>query len=197
MLRRAYDVPIAEAALVYGSLLVTLGTLGPFVGGWWAQRATARGHADAEVRVSLQAALALVPLAALAPLAPSLAVASVALAPLVLLLAVPQGLAATVLQLVSPNRLRGQVLSSFMLVAVLLAYLIGPTSVPLLAKWVFGSEQELDRALSLLCGVLIPTAAVALAVARKPFGALMAASGRGDPRAGASTGVRAPDCATG
>jgi MFS family permease len=197
MLRRSFDVTIGEAAFVYGALLVTLGTAGPFVGGWWAQRAVARGHPDAEIRVSMLATMALSPLVIAAPLMPSLGVTAVVLAPVVLLLAVPQGLAATVLQLVSPNRLRGQVLSSFMLVAVLLAYLIGPTSVPLLAKWVFGSEQELDRALSLLCGVLIPTAAVALAVARKPFGALMAASGRGDPRAGASTGVRAPDCATG
>jgi len=178
MLRRSFGVSIGEAAFVYGALLVSLGTAGPFIGGWWAQRAVARGHADAEIRVSMIATLVLSPLVIAAPLMPSLAVTTVVLAPVVLLLAVPQGLAATVLQLISPNRLRGQVLSSFMLVAVLLAYLIGPTSVPLLAKWVFGSDQELDRALSLLCGVLIPTAALALAAARKPFGELMLASGR-------------------
>jgi MFS family permease len=178
MLRRSFGIPISEAAFVYGALLVSLGTAGPFLGGWWAQRAVARGHADAEIRVSMLATLWLSPLVIAAPLMPSIAITAVLLAPVVLLLAVPQGLAATVLQLVAPNRLRGQVLSSFMLVAVLLAYLIGPTSVPLLATWVFGSDQELDRALALLCGVLIPLATVALAIARRPYGELMVAGGR-------------------
>ncbi len=178
MLRRSFGVPIGQAALVYGALLVSLGTAGPFLGGWWAQRAAARGHADAEIRVSMIATLLLSPLVIAAPLMPSIAITAVMLAPVVLLLAVPQGLAAAVLQLIAPNRLRGQVLSSFMLVAVLLAYLIGPTAVPLIAKWIFGSDQELDRALSLLCGVLIPVAALALSVARRPYRELMVAGGR-------------------
>ena len=67
MLHRAYDIPIAQAALVYGGLLLTLGTLGPYVGGWWAQRDAARGHADAELRVSVIATAALAPLLAIAP----------------------------------------------------------------------------------------------------------------------------------
>ena len=178
MLRRSFGIPIGEAAFVYGALLVSLGTAGPFLGGWWAQRAAARGHADAEIRVSMIATVLLSPLVIAAPLMPSVAITAVMLAPVVLLLAVPQGLASAVLQLISPNRLRGQVLSSFMLVAVLLAYLIGPTSVPLIATRIFGSDQELDRALALLCGVLIPMAAIALALARKPYRALMVAGGR-------------------
>ena len=74
-----------------------------------------------------------------------------------------------------------------MLVAVLLAYLIGPTSVPLLATWVFGSDQELDRALALLCGALIPLASVALSIARRPYGELMIASGRVSRRLATAT----------
>ncbi len=187
MLRRSFGIPITEAAFVYGALLVSLGTAGPFLGGWCAQREVARGHADAEIRVSMLATLWVSPLVIAAPLMPSIAITAVLLAPVVLLLAVPQGLAATVLQLVAPNRLRGQVLSSFMLVAVLLAYLIGPTSVPLLATWVFGSDQELDRALALLCGVLIPLATVALAIARRPYRELMIASGRVSRRPATAT----------
>jgi MFS family permease len=178
MLRRAHGIPISEAAFVYGVLLVTLGTAGPFLGGWWSQRLAARGYADAEIRVSMIATLLLTPLVIAAPLMPSLAVTATVLAPVVLLLAVPQGLAATVLQLIAPNRLRGQVLSSFMLVAVLLAYLIGPTAVPLIATRIFGSDQALDRALALLCGLLIPLAAVAFAIAARPYREVMVAGGR-------------------
>ncbi len=178
MLRRAYEIPIAQAALIYGGLLVTLGTFGPYLGGWWAQRAAARGHADAELRVSVIATALVTPLLATAPLMPSITLATIALAPVVLLLAVPQGLAPTVLQLIAPNRLRGQLLSAFMLVAVLAAYLVGPTAVPLLAEGVFGSDQELDRALALLCGVLVPLGSLSLAYARKPYRDLMIAGGR-------------------
>lgn len=178
MLRRAYGIPIAQAALIYGGLLLTLGTFGPYLGGWWAQRAAASGHADAELRVSVIATALVSPLLAVAPLMPNITLAALALAPVVLLLAVPQGLAPTVLQLIAPNRLRGQVLSAFMLVAVLAAYLVGPTAVPLLATGVFGSDQELDRALALLCGVLVPLGSLSLAWARKPYRELMIASGR-------------------
>jgi MFS family permease len=178
MLRRSYGVPIAQAALVYGGLLVTLGTLGPYLGGWLAQRDAARGHADAELRVSVIATALLAPLLVVAPLMPNLALAAIALAPVVLLLALPQGLAPAVLQLVAPNRLRGQVLSSFILIAVLSAYVVGPTAVPLLAVHVFGSDQELDRAMALLCGVLVPLGSLSLAYARRPYRELMIAGGR-------------------
>lgn len=178
MLRRAHGIPISQAALVYGGLLVTLGTIGPYLGGWWAQRDVARGHPDAELRVSVIATALLTPFLVIAPLMPSLTLAAVALAPVVLLLAVPQGLSPTVLQLIAPNRLRGQVLSAFMLVAVLAAYLVGPTAVPVLAVQVFGSDQALDRALALLCGVLVPLGSLSLASARGPYRALMIAGGR-------------------
>jgi hypothetical protein len=120
----------------------------------------------------------LTPFIAIAPLMPSLALAAVMLAPVVLLLAVPQGLAPAVLQLITPNNMRGQVLSVFVLLAVIFAYTVGPTAVPLCAKWIFGSEQALGRALALVCGVLVPVAALALAAGCKPYRELMIASGR-------------------
>lgn len=178
MLHRTHDVPVATTATLYGALLVSFGTLGPFLGGAWAQRAVARGHADGELRISLVAVALVLPCAVAAPLMPQLALAGLALAPVALLLAVPQGLAPAVLQLIAPNRLRGQLLSSFMLIAVLGAYLVGPTAVPQLAERVFGSPQALDRGMALLCAVLLPIGAVALALARRPYRELMIAGGR-------------------
>jgi MFS family permease len=180
MLRRAYDIPISQAGLLYGVLLLTFGTAGPYLGGWLAQRAAAAGHVDAEIRVSLISTLLLIPVCVLAPLMPTLTGALLVLPLAVLLLSLPQGLAPAVLQLVAPNRLRAQVMAAFILLAVIFAYTVGPTAVPLCAKWVFGSEQELDRALALVCGILTPVGAVALAAARRPYReALIAAGARG------------------
>lgn len=180
MLRRTYDIPISQAALIYGGLLVTLGALAPYLGGYLAQRAAASGYPDAELRVSVVAALALTPLIIAAPLMPTIATASLVLAPVVLLLALPQGLAPTVLQLIAPNRMRGQVLATFILMAVIFAYTLGPTAVPLFALWIFGSEQALDRSLALVCGILVPLSALALASGRNAYRELMIAGGRPD-----------------
>ncbi len=178
MLRRSFDVPIGTAGFAYGLLLVTLGALGPFVGGWWAQRAAARGEADAEIAVSLRALLWLTPFAIAAPLMPTFAGTIAMLAPVVFLLSLPQGLAPAALQLVAPNRMRGQVLSAFVLCGVIFAYSFGPTAVPLAAGKVFGDADALDKGMALVGGLCVPFGALALAYARRPFGEAMRAGGR-------------------
>jgi MFS family permease len=160
MLRRSFDIPIGTAGFAYGMLLLTLGALGPFMGGWWAQRAAARGEPDAEIAVSIRALVWLAPFAIAGPLS------------------IPQGLAPAVLQLVSPNRMRGQVLSAFVLCAVIFAYTIGPTAVPFAASRLFGDENALDKGMALVGGLCIPLGALALAWARRPFGEAMRAGGR-------------------
>lgn len=178
MLRRAHDIPIGTAGTAYGILLVTLGSLGPYLGGWWAQRAAARGAPDAEIAVSIRALVWLTPFVIVGPLMPTLATTVVVLAPVVLLLSLPQGLAPAVLQLVAPNRMRGQVLSAFVLCGVIFAYTIGPTAVPIAANAVFGDADALDRAMALVGGICVPLGAAALAFARRPFGDAMRAGGR-------------------
>ena len=178
MLRRSFDIPIGTAGFAYGMLLVTLGALGPFIGGWWAQRAATRGEPDAEIAVSIRALVWLAPFAIAGPLMPTLTSAVIVLAPVVFLLSIPQGLAPAVLQLVSPNRMRGQVLSAFVLCAVIFAYTIGPTAVPFAASRLFGDEAALDKGMALVGGLCIPLGALALAWARRPFGEAMRAGGR-------------------
>jgi hypothetical protein len=178
MLRRSFDIPIGAAGFAYGMLLLTLGALGPFMGGWWAQRAAARGEPDAEIAVSIRALVWLAPFAIAGPLMPTLASAVIVLAPVVFLLSIPQGLAPAVLQLVSPNRMRGQVLSAFVLCAVIFAYSIGPTAVPFAASRLFGDEDALDKGMALVGGLCVPLGALALAWARRPFGEAMRAGGR-------------------
>lgn len=178
MLRRSFDIPIGTAGFAYGMLLVTLGALGPFVGGWWSQRCAAQGEPDAEIAVSIRALVWLAPFAVIGPLMPTLTGAVVMLAPVVFLLSMPQGLAPAVLQLVAPNRMRGQVLSAFVLCAVIFAYSIGPTAVPLAAGRIFGDEDALDKGMALVGAICVPFGALALAWARRPFGEAMRAGGR-------------------
>ena len=109
---------------------------------------------------------------------PTLIGATVMLAPIVFLLSLPQGLAPAVLQLIAPNRMRGQVLSMFVLCAVIFAYTLGPTVVPLAARYVFDDVDALGPAMALVGGVCVPVGAVALAFARSPFAEMMRTGGR-------------------
>jgi len=178
MLRRSYDVSIGTAGTIYGVLLVTFGAIGPFVGGWWAQRAAGRDQHDAEIAVSLKAMVLLTPLVIVGPIMPTLVGATILLVPIVFLLSLPQGLAPAVLQLISPNRMRGQVLSTFVLFAVIFAYALGPTAVPLAANYIFDDVDALGPALALVGGFCVPVGALSLAFARQPFAERMRAGGR-------------------
>lgn len=178
MLRRSYDISIGAAGSIYGVLLVTFGAIGPFVGGWWAQRAAANGKSDAEILISFRAMMLLTPLVVIGPIMPTLIGAIVVLAPIVFLLSLPQGLAPAVLQLISPNRMRGQILSTFVLCAVIFAYTLGPTAVPLAARYIFEDVDALGPAMAVVGGCCIPLGALALAFARSPFAEMMRAGGR-------------------
>lgn len=178
MLRRAHNVSISTAGKDFGLLLLALGALGPITGGWLAQRFSSRGAADAEVAVSFAAMVVALPFVVLAPLVPDYSTALYALAPAVFLLSLPQGLAPAVLQAVSPNRMRGQVLSVFVLFGVVFAYTLGPTMVPATAKLVFGDSSALNYGLSLVSGFSVLFGSVALWLARRPFQDAVEAGGR-------------------
>lgn len=182
-LRRTHGFEIAEAGLIYGLALLFLGTSGPYLGGWLAEWLAVRGRHDAEWRAAIVAAACMVPLSIATPLVgdPVLAVVLLALATFVL--AMPQGLAPTIIQLIAPNRMRAQVTAIFILVAVLTGYTGGPASVALLSDYVFRDEAALNIALAIVSGVLTPLGVVLLIWGLKPYRELRASAAQRDASA--------------
>lgn len=168
-LRRTYAIDIATSGLIYGVCLLIFGSLGPYAGGWFAERLARRGRRDAELLASILGAAAMLTFGILTPLAPNALLAVVMLAILSFLLSFPQGLAFAVLQLVAPNRMRAQVTAIKILFSALAGYSLGPTFVALITDYVFGHDQALRYSLAIVSGVLTPLGIGLLAIGLKPY----------------------------
>lgn len=168
-LRRTYGFTIGEAGLIYGIVLLVFGSAGPYAGGWFVEWLTRRGHRDAEMRASVIAGCILIPVTVLAPLAPGRVSAVAWLAVLTFFLSFPQGYPPTILQLVTPNRMRAQVTALFMLLAVLAGFSLGPAFVAMITDYVFADESAINYSLAIVGGCLTPVGVLGLMSGLRPF----------------------------
>ena len=169
LLRRSHGMGIADAGLLFGILLVACGAPGSSSAGWAVGRLRLRGHRDAEVRAALYCCVLILPLGIAAAVAPSAALATLALAPLLFLMGMAQALTPAVVQLISPNHLRAQLTALFTLVAVLIGATAGPTVVAMIADFVFRDEKRLGTSLAIVVAALMPIAIALYRTALRPF----------------------------
>ncbi|HUP91304.1 MAG TPA: MFS transporter [Solimonas sp.] len=158
---RIHGWGIARLALVYGSIVLVFGPAGIVFGGWLADRWGRAGVTDATMRVGLMAAVACVPFGALFPLMPTPELASIALAPAVFALAMPFGVAASGVQDIMPNRLRGQASAVYLFIVNLIGLGCGPTAVALVTDYVFHDDAAVRWSLMIVGGIA-QAAAIAL-----------------------------------
>ncbi|MEQ8514881.1 MAG: hypothetical protein RIC38_04695, partial [Chromatocurvus sp.] len=77
------------------------------------------------------------------------------LAPALFFAAVPFGCGTAVLPLISPNRIRAQIVALYLLVANLLGFTLGPTSVGMLTDYVFRDPALIGYSLSIAPAVFL------------------------------------------
>ncbi len=157
---RTFGYSRAEAGLTFGAVMMTAGTLGLLTGGVLADRSFAGGRRDAYSRIILLSMAGMAPFAILLAFVstPTLGVACLAAA--VFFSAFQGGLSGGVMQLMTPNQMRGQAVALFLLTANLLGLGLGPTVVAVLTDFVFRSDAALNKSLALASAILIPLAAV-------------------------------------
>jgi len=168
-LRRTHGFSISQGGAIYGLILLVFGCLGPYAGGWVAEYLRKKGFADAEMRAAMLGGLILIPLAILVPLMSNRYAAIALLAPLTFALSFPQGLVATILQLVAPNRMRAQVTAIFIFLGVLVGYSLGPALVAICTDYVFGYENAINYSLALVGGTLSPFGVLLIYYGMKPY----------------------------
>ena len=168
-LRRTYGYTIAEAGAIYGIALLLFGTAGPYFGGWFAEWLANRGYRDAEMRAAAICGAIMIPIAIVAPLAPERISGLVMLALLSFILAAPQGLPPTIIQLIAPNKMRAQFTAFFMLVAVLAGFSLGPAFTAMITDYVFGYDEALPYSLAIVSAGLTPIGVALLVYGLKPY----------------------------
>ena len=85
----------------------------------------------------------------------------------------PFGCGTATLPLVTPNRLRAQVVAIYLLCANLLGLTLGPTSVGAITDYVFKDESRLGDALGIVVPGLYLIGGIILMLAFKPYGKIM------------------------
>lgn len=159
-LMRIHGFSISEAGFSFGLMFMIFGTLGVLAGGWLAGVLNRRGYHDANMRVIVIAAsLALLPYL-LGPLMPD---ATTAMALMALAITATQMIAAVciaAIQLVTPNQMRGQASSVFILVINLIGFGLGPSLIAFFTDYVFGDDLALPWSMSATALLVIPASIV-------------------------------------
>jgi MFS family permease len=155
-LGRHYLLAASDVGLMLGLSTMIGGGIGLVLGGLLSDQLFQRGRGDAPLIVGITSGCGIAIGAALTVLAGSAHLSAWAFGLTMIFIAMPIGPASAALQLVVPNRYRGQV-SAFYLVSISLAGLtIGPVVPPLISDHLFHSPARIGEALMLtVCVVAI------------------------------------------
>lgn len=151
-LMRRHGADSASMGLEYGALVLVMGTCGVLSGpvvGRWIER---RGHEGGTVIVAALAAVALVPASIALSLAPTYGTALAAAAVATFFFSLPQAMAASALQLASPNGMRGTASAMYVFLVAVVGLGVAPTIVALFTDVIFRDPAMVGVSLSIVCG---------------------------------------------
>lgn len=180
---RTFGYTTPEAGWTFGLVMAGAGTAGLLAAGVIADAWMRRGVADAYVRTILWSMLAMWPCVMALGIVRNHQVAVIVMSLAVFCSAFQGGIAAGALQLMTPNRLRGQVSAVYFLVANLLGLGLGPTAVAVATDYLFRNDAAIGRSIALCGGLLCPLGALVLWRGLPDIRALLAEQ----TRAGAAT----------
>lgn len=159
VLIRNHGADAGSVGLVFGTLVLISGSLGvlsgPLVGAFLRRR----GHKSSVIICIIIAAVALVPICALIPFAPSYEAMLGLAAVITFFYSFPQAMSASALQVATPNRMRGVVTSIYTFLLSGFGLGVAPTLVALLTDFAFRDPSRVNQSLAIICSVSAALAA--------------------------------------
>jgi len=166
---RAFEMPAQEIGPLYGLVYIVAAIPGTLAASWLCDRLTASGMTDAPLRVAAWGFLGTGVFGALAPVMPTPSLALALFAPAIALQGMMYPLAGTALQLMLPNRLRGQISALYLVVLNVVGLGLGPMVTGLLTDHFFSAPSDVRYALALVNGLSAPLAVAFLLAALGPY----------------------------
>jgi MFS family permease len=139
-LMRGFDLTAAEAGLRLGAVTMVAFPFGLFVGAWVAAFLAKRGMNNSELFVMVCGAALTVPAALSLAIASSASELIVAIAALMIVTNVPFGIAAAVLQSMTPNEMRGRMTAIYLFSVNIFGLTLGPLLPALWTDFVFDGQ---------------------------------------------------------
>ena len=158
-----------EVGTHFGPVVMFAGLLGVVSGGLFAERLLARGRQDATLAVPMVALMIAIPLAIAFPLVASPWLALGLLALVIFFGTVPFGAGVSTFPMITPNRMRAQVLAIYLLFANLIGYSAGPLLIAALTDKVFGDPLMVDKSLAIAPPTIMVIGLILIFFARGPF----------------------------
>jgi len=159
---RTFGYTRPEAGWVFGLVMIGSGTLGLLLAGTLSDRLVSKGIHDAYVKIILFSMVAMIPSAATLAFLESDLLAIVFMSLAVFFSAFQGGLAGGTLQLMTPNRMRGQVMAVYGLSSNLIGLGLGPTVIAMTTDYVFGYDEAIGKSIALCAVILCPIGALIL-----------------------------------
>ncbi|MEA3140194.1 MAG: hypothetical protein QOK23_2363 [Gammaproteobacteria bacterium] len=156
---RRFAIPPAKSGIVIGIVVAAAGGIGTLLSGFLSDYWSNRSVSAARLRVAFMGVLLLPAPAVLWPLVGSPTLAYALLFLTVFSLSIAQSAAPALIQAVMPNRMRGQAIACYLLLAGLMGIGLGPTVVAVLTDFVFKDHGALRYSLAVSAA---PTALFAL-----------------------------------
>lgn len=147
---RVHDMGLGDAGKQYGPIALVAGSLGVLSGPFIGRALDKRGFSDYPLRLTLFSLIAVGPtLIALAMVNDSsVALAIIAVASF--LVPMPLALVATALQNVTPNRMRGVLVGTYVVATNVIGMAFGPSLVALTTDYVFGDPAAVGQSLAVV-----------------------------------------------
>ena len=173
---RTYGLAPADVGLFYGAITAVGGALGLLLGGAVADRRFSAGQTDGHLRVIRWSVVGAAPFLIAMPFAPTPTLAAALLMPGILIASMHGGVAGAALQLIAPNRLRGQITAAYFFMASLIGLGLGPTAIAMTTDYVFHEDAALRYSLVTVATLALPLSAIVLTLGFSPFRAAVAAA---------------------
>ncbi|MCL4790466.1 MAG: MFS transporter [Gammaproteobacteria bacterium] len=168
-LSRVLGFARAESGFVLGVMLLILSPAAVYFGGWLIDFLQKRGHADAPFRVSIGAALAIIPLSLFATTGTGPTLALWLIGPLIFCACISQAAAPTVIQVMVPNEMRAQISAVWMLCMNLISTILGPTMVGFITVYVLMDDMAVGQSIALVNVLSAPVSAFILWLGLRQF----------------------------
>lgn len=148
---RRFGVGISEVGLSYGSVTLLSGISGVLAGPFLARMLLRMGYRDAALRLPMVTAALVVVCAIGLYFAQSFQAALLAAGLAGFCYSAPASLAASTLQLATPNRMRGMTSAIYVFVTSVSGLMLAPTLVAFMTDHVLGDERRVGESLAIVC----------------------------------------------
>ena len=164
---RVHGLDARTTGVEMGVIVGVFGTIGMLLSGGVADWLARRGQRDATIRVIFWAVIAQIPVMPAAFLVKSPTVAFALMIPTMVLTTAASSVQGSALQLMTPARMRGRMISVYLLVVTLVGMGIGPLMIGILSDQVFTDKAGLAPAMAVVAVVGLVLAALLLGATRR------------------------------